>query len=326
MSISLLDQVLPYLPDVAWKLQSEWCFHRGVEALDVVHEVALRFRSKLPIARPDLEEYLPRLLMRACVNRAKDHFRAWKRYEPRHWTHKEGFQASKENTPLSQIVSRESREEILSHLTADQIEAVTLVEEGYTFSEIAEKLGIGEAAVRMRLHAARNRVLARMKTELGRIFRLRSGPRLAKGISVRKDSKNGKNMRGFHNVHEELRARTPVHPGSRADSSRALQVQRPRDGGHHRSGILALYETAPWGRRKESASRAPIGGPQGRRSEAPGRKGLGDPRQEPVTHVGVHRLSPLPSARIAPNLSSRGHFARDEESDDVATLEQEGGR
>src|SRR5436190_7297540 len=99
MSLSLLDQVLPYLADVAWKLESEYYFPRG-DALDVVQEVALKFKSKLPIARPDLEEYLPRLLWRACVNRARDHWRAWKRYEPRHCVHNDGFQASKDRTPL----------------------------------------------------------------------------------------------------------------------------------------------------------------------------------------------------------------------------------
>src|SRR5207237_6698194 len=118
---------------------------------------------------------------------------------------------------------------------------VTLVEQGYSFGEVAEILGIGGAAVRMRLHAARNRVLARMKTGIRRTLRPQSGVPLTKRVNVQRDSKNRKDMRGFHNVHEELRARTPVRPGSRADSSRTVQVQRPRDGGNHFQGLLALY-------------------------------------------------------------------------------------
>lgn len=158
MPLTLLDQALPYLPRITAKLQATYHFSRGVEAADVVQDIAIRLLSMLPIARPDLESYLPKYVKGICSNRARDHWRAWVRYEPRHCPHEEELHASKERTPLSQIVSRETREEILSRLTAEQIEVVGLVEEGYTFAEIAQKLGIGQAAVRMRLHAARKRV------------------------------------------------------------------------------------------------------------------------------------------------------------------------
>lgn len=158
MPETLLDQVLPYLPKITAKLKAVFYFPRGVEASDVVHDVALRFQSRPPIDCPKLNERLWRLLHCACFNRARDHWRSWTRYEPRHREHQEKFDASKERTPLSQLVSSEAREEILSRLTAEQAQAVKLVEEGYSFEEIARKLAIGESAVRMRLHAARKRV------------------------------------------------------------------------------------------------------------------------------------------------------------------------
>ena len=158
MPLSLLDQVLPYIREVTEALEDAFYFPRGVEAADVVQEIALRFKTKLPVVNPQLDKYLPRLLKRACFNRAKDHWRAWTRYEPRHVEHEEDAHGSKERTPISKIVSQETREKILSRLTAEQIEAVKMIEEGYSIAEIAAKHGIGESSVRMRLHAARKRI------------------------------------------------------------------------------------------------------------------------------------------------------------------------
>jgi RNA polymerase sigma factor (sigma-70 family) len=158
MPLSLLDQVLPFIREVTEALEEAFYFPRGVEAADVVQEIALRFKTKLPVVHPQLEKYLPRLLKRACFNRAKDHWRAWTRYEPRHIEHQEDVHRSKERTPISKIVSQETREKILSRLTAEQIEAVKMIEEGYSIAEVAAKHGIGESAIRMRLHAARKRI------------------------------------------------------------------------------------------------------------------------------------------------------------------------
>lgn len=160
MPQSLLDQVLPLLPKITAKLKAVFYFPRGVEPDDVVHDVAIKFLSRPPFDCPKLEKRLWRALHCACFNRARDHWRAWTRFEPRHREHQEELDASKERTPLSQLVSREICEEILSRLTAEQVEAVKLVEKGYSFEEIAQKLAIGESAVRMRLHAARKRLQA----------------------------------------------------------------------------------------------------------------------------------------------------------------------
>ena len=158
MPVSLLDQVLPYLSTVVWKLEESFHFKRGVEADDVVQDVALRMQSKLPVVRPDLDKYLPRLLWCACLNRAKDYWRAWERYEPRHCAHEEEAHASKERTPLSKLASQEGRETLSALLTAEQLVVAQLVEDGFSVREIARKLAIGESTVRMRLHAARQRV------------------------------------------------------------------------------------------------------------------------------------------------------------------------
>lgn len=158
MLITLAHQLEPYYAQAEEMLEATFGFHRGEEAADIVQEVARYFSKKLPVVRPNLEKYLPKLLKRACLNRAIDHYRAWKRYEPRHRAHEEDQDPSKQRTPLSELVSTETRKKILESLTREQREVVKLVEEGYRFSEIARKLGIGEAAVRMRLHAARKRL------------------------------------------------------------------------------------------------------------------------------------------------------------------------
>lgn len=160
MPLSLLDQVLPYIPEVTEKLEEVFHFKRGVEAADVVQEIAVRLRSKLPVVRPELDKYLPRLLWRACLNRAKDHWRGWERYEPRHCAHEEEAHASKERTPLNKLASKEAREALAALLTAEQLEVAQLVEDGFSVREIARKLAIGGSSVRMRLHAARQRVKA----------------------------------------------------------------------------------------------------------------------------------------------------------------------
>lgn len=158
MPVSLLDQVLPYLSTVVWKLEECFHFKRGVEAADVVQDIAVRLQSKLPVVRPDLDKYLPRLLWCACLNRAKDYWRGWERYEPRHCAHEEEAHASKERTPLSKLASKEARDALVALLTAEQLEVAQLVEDGFSVREIAQKLAIGESTVRMRLHAARQRV------------------------------------------------------------------------------------------------------------------------------------------------------------------------
>ncbi len=158
MIITLAHQLEPYYAQAEEALEASFFFHRGVEAADIVQEVAMYFCTKLPLVRPNLDKYLPKLLKRACLNRAIDHFRAWKRYEPRHCAHEDELHPSKHLTPLAEVVSSEARKEILKCLTGEQREVAELVEDGYSVAEIANKLGITESAVRMRLFAARKRL------------------------------------------------------------------------------------------------------------------------------------------------------------------------
>jgi len=158
MSITLAHQLVPYYAQAEEALEASFFFHRGVEAADIVQEVALYFCTKLPLSHPDPEKFLPWFLKRACLYRAIDHFRAWKRYEPRHCPHEDELHSSKHRTPLAEVVANEARKRIQKRLTAEQREVAELVEDGYSVAEIASKFGITESTVRMRLFAARKRL------------------------------------------------------------------------------------------------------------------------------------------------------------------------
>jgi len=158
MSITLAHQLVPYYAQAEEALAASFLFHRGVEAADIVQEVALYFCTKLPLVRSDLEKFLPWFLKRACQHRAIDHYRAWKRYEPRHCAHEDELHPSRHLTPLAEVISSEGRKKILKCLTGEQREVAELVEDGYSVAEIAIQLWITESAVRMRLFAARKRL------------------------------------------------------------------------------------------------------------------------------------------------------------------------
>jgi RNA polymerase sigma factor (sigma-70 family) len=158
MSDTLAHQLVPYYAQAEEALDESFFFHRGVEAADIVQEVALYFCTRLPLVRSDLEKFLPRFLKRACLNRAIDHYRAWKRYEPRHCAHEDDLHPSRHLTPLDEAVSNEGRKKTLKCLTAEQREVAELIEEGYSVAEISVQLRITESAVRMRLFAARKRL------------------------------------------------------------------------------------------------------------------------------------------------------------------------
>lgn len=148
----------------AWLGRAAFPFRSGLgdDCADVLQEVRLEVFRLLQAGRFRAESSLKTYVWQVCAHTCLDHLRRLRR-RPRHEPESQAEPLpSRESSPLDEVLAAERHGRLLQTLASMSEECRALwglIVAGLGYREIAERLSVGEGALRVRAHRCRKRAL-----------------------------------------------------------------------------------------------------------------------------------------------------------------------